>query len=233
MNFINIKLKELYNSKEKLKNEFNKKCHNKHVPDLESEYVWQYFYCPDECLKYYKRLMFVGQEPYGWGYIYDIDSSMEYTKNFLYSNYNSVFWRYINEISSIINNYKDFNKYSYFYSNIFRLCLDSDIKYLFKNNILVNEYIKNIQTLSEEIKIFNPDKLFFLTGPNYDQYLINIFPGIKFNQINDNYSTRELARLIHEHLPYNTFRLYHPNYANRHKKRLWQSVINIVTNKSK
>lgn len=229
MNNINIKLKELYESKEKIKNNFNKKCHNMHVPDLESEYVWQYFYCPDECLKYNKKLMFVGQESYGWEYIYDINKSMEFTNNFLHSDYNSVFWRFINEVSSIINIYSGFNKYNYFYSNIFRLCLDSNIKYLLKNNMLINEYLNNIQTLSEEIKIFNPDKLFFLTGPTYDTYLLNIFPGIEFNQVNNNYSIREFSRLSHKYLPYDTFRLYHPNYANRHKNRLWQPIIDIVT----
>ncbi len=65
-----------------------------------------------------------------------------------------------------------------------------------------------------EIKILKPQIVIFLTGPHYDKKISAIFNGVRFIGIK-NISKRKLAKLSHNDLPANTFRLFHPNYLVR------------------
>lgn len=87
------------------------------------------------------------------------------------------------------------------------------------------EYLDDIQTLSAEISAANPDILLFLTGPHYDRYISTIYKGVRFEQASAAYDTRALAILVHGSLPQNTFRLYHPGYANRNREHLWGDIM--------
>lgn len=237
MNDVNKKLLNMYIENKINEKKFTEKCYKEWSPSEGSSYVWQHFYCTNEYLNSKIKIMFIGQESYGWGYEEGVKESMEFTKYFLYNSYNTIFWEFMYELESKINGDKEFNKYSFFYSNIFRICVDSnnnnEIKHLIYNIKLTNEYIKNIQTLYKEIKIVKPDIIIFLSGPNYDKYITNIFKYVYFKQVNDMYSTRELSRIINENLPINTFRLYHPMYANRYRDKYWDKVINIISNSIK
>ena len=77
-------------------------------------------------------------------------------------------------------------------------------------NIIDNEF----DILEEEIKIVNPDIVLFLTGPNYDNYIVNQLKGVEFKTV-ENYHIRQFARVEHKSLPKNSFRIYHPVYLRR------------------
>lgn len=231
MNDINKNLFNLYTNNNKIENDFIEKCYEKWPTTDNSDYVRQHFYCTDEYINNKIKIMIIGQESYGWYYPNNIKESMELTKNFLYDNYYTIFWEFSYELEKSINGEKPFNKYSYFYSNIFRICVDSVYaKHLIYNSELSDEYISKIQTLSSEIKIVDPDVIVFLSGPNYDKYISNIYKGLEFCRLDDNYDVRELSRLMHTELPNNTFRLYHPMYANRYRDKYWDKIINIISN---
>ena len=68
--------------------------------------------------------------------------------------------------------------------------------------------------LEEEIKIINPDIVLFLTGPYYDYYIEKQLKGVEFKTV-ENYGIRQFARVEHEALPKNSFRIYHPVYLRR------------------
>ena len=75
-----------------------------------------------------------------------------------------------------------------------------------------NLIYKKFNFLKEEIKIINPDIVLFLTGPDYDDYIKVQLDGVKFHKLeNSDYEKRQFARVEHEALPKNSFRIYHPN----------------------
>lgn len=63
-----------------------------------------------------------------------------------------------------------------------------------------------------ELSVLTPDAAVFFTGPNYDGFLKQIFPDLKFEPIT---GEKMLARLHHPSLPKVAFRTYHPAYLNR------------------
>jgi len=63
----------------------------------------------------------------------------------------------------------------------------------------------------QELELYNPDVIIFLSGPNYDEYIKNIFQDIKFSSIS-NKTERQLSKLYSKKLPSKTLRTYHPNY---------------------
>jgi hypothetical protein len=80
-----------------------------------------------------------------------------------------------------------------------------------------------------EIQISRPDVVVFFTGPNYDFRLKKTFYGLTFQAI-AGYKVRTLARVIHNSLPYNSFRTYHPAYIRRSKQLLLEEIVSkIVT----
>jgi hypothetical protein len=69
--------------------------------------------------------------------------------------------------------------------------------------------------LREEMQILSPDVVIFFTGPNYDRFIEKAFGPFTAEPVGAK-TTRQLARLVSEHLPVASFRTYHPNYLWRH-----------------
>lgn len=234
---INRELLRIYQSVQEKTVAFRKKCEANYAElDGKKEYFCQYFFCPQEYAQSKTKVMIAGQQASFWQYDPEltIDESIAWTKNFLYKDRRrSAFWNFCYEFEKIINNNGDgcfgensFNKHSFFYSNVFRIANLADPEYMLKKDALVKEYLADIQTLSAEIQTVAPDIVLFLTGPEYDRFLADIFKKATFEQASGSYSKRSLAKIRHEMLPDNTFRLYHPRYVQwRHLDYLWTPLM--------
>jgi hypothetical protein len=74
---------------------------------------------------------------------------------------------------------------------------------------------ESFPVVAEEVRILQPDVVFFFTGPYYDQRLRQIFQDAKFTVVE---AARDyVKRVEHEALPPLSFRTYHPGYLARSK----------------
>lgn len=167
------------------------------------------------------KILIVGQENDGWGFQNEAILSMYDTLDFLDSkDYNDMcpFFSFPYNFCKSINNLEDIkdSKKTYFtWVNLREFSFNEAPKTSLgkeAQSIIDNEF--NI--LEEEIKIINPDIVLFLTGPNYDNYIKNQLENVKFKAV-ENYTERQFARVEHEALPKNSFRIYHPLYL-RYRK---------------
>ena len=170
-----------------------------------------------EKMKY--KILIVGQENDGWGFRDNARLSMLATLDFLDSkDYNDIrpFFSFPYKFCKSINNLEDIkdSKKTYFtWVNLREFSFDEMPKTPLgkeAQSIIDNEF--NI--LEEEIKIINPDIVLFLTGPNYDNYIKNQLKVVEFKTV-ENYQIGQFARVEHEALPKNSFRIYRPEYLNR------------------
>jgi hypothetical protein len=217
---INQKLKELYKSKiggaVALKEKFGDKLDGPHML-----YCWEQEYTAESNVK----ILFIGQENYGWYYndgIYNegICDNVEYGmckyKDFaLGAEYlKTPYWRYVHEINAHLNPGKNKN---FLTTNVSKFCagggpLDWETH---------KECVKHFDCLREEIKILNPDVIIFFSGPQYDDKIREQFnkDELKFETVFEDIGVQELARIKGDYLPKHTYRIYHPNYLQRSKKR--------------
>lgn len=227
MNSVNKKLMNIYKLTKEDAMDFCKKCEN--TFENSEKFIIQYCYCPDNYIESKTKIMFVGQDPNGWGYATEILDAMKFTQDALKKiDWHAPYWRFIHELESIINGEKELSRDYIFWSNIFHIIGEVDPHLMLRNSDLTMEYLDHFQTLSAEIAAADPNILIFLTGPNYDLYIERIFKDIQFLPVSQTFDVRELARLTHRNLPNNTFRLYHPGYANRYRDRLWEPVMQEV-----
>jgi hypothetical protein len=70
--------------------------------------------------------------------------------------------------------------------------------------------------LAKELEITNPTAVLFFTGPNYDQIILDEFPGARFEGMGGR-PIRQFAQVCHDSLPVASFRTYHPGYLARGK----------------
>ena len=235
MNEINKQLREMYQNEQEEVILFSNKCEaswlNDERPSDESWFIYQTSYVPDLFTESTIKLLAIGQEAYGWGTdaTTPIDESMQHTEKFLKTQYNTNFYQYVNDLSELLNGAKYHSNEASAYSNLFKISNDSYPKYLIKSNWqLAEEYCKQFNTLKKEIEIIKPDVVLFLTGPVYDYYLKAMFEGVEYSTVDQELSLNACARLSHISLPSNTFRLYHPSYANRKRNFLWKPVIDRI-----
>lgn len=89
---------------------------------------------------------------------------------------------------------------------------------------------EEFNVLPLEISVFAPDIVVFLTGPNYDERIINTFSNVYSNgkqlefEVENGYQFNELARISHPVLPYHTYRTYHPGYSLRNNPNLFKRI---------
>jgi hypothetical protein len=69
----------------------------------------------------------------------------------------------------------------------------------------------------DELRVLRPEACVFLTGPDYDPILQEVFEGLRLNEM-DQKPVRELARVEHSALPARSYRTYHPNYLSHSGK---------------
>ena len=83
----------------------------------------------------------------------------------------------------------------------------------------LNKEVQNLidakfNILEDEIRIINPNIVLFLTGHRYDNYIKAQLDGVDFKAVKG-YKEKQFARVEHEALPKNSFRIYHPSYLRR------------------
>jgi hypothetical protein len=74
------------------------------------------------------------------------------------------------------------------------------------------------ELVTRELAILEPHVCLFVTGPDYDKFLSEVFPGCTLNEAVSNIPGRQLARIKHSLLPVNSFRTYHPQYLSRGRR---------------
>lgn len=82
-----------------------------------------------------------------------------------------------------------------------------------------------VDILTTELKIANPDVCLFVTGPDYDRVLERYYPGLRFEPLN--LPLRQFAKLFHPHLPRHSYRTYHPKALRLQK--VWDEVLRILS----
>ena len=208
---INNQLYDLYDSKWNDFLSMKDQLDNEGIYDYSSPllmYCWEQEYEEGN-----KKILFVGQESNSW---YEDGSSLnENSLNQVISNYedfdlgngyNSPFWHFVHNLNNRFNN----SSHSFLWTNINKFGLDKGKGRPNKRvTELENQYF-NI--LKDELNIINPDAVIFLTGPNYDNDIKNKLGSIKFIKCTTDHDVREFARLENQYLPYDSYRIYHPNY---------------------
>lgn len=175
------------------------------------------------------KVFIVGQEPGGWGFS---KQQAHYWGTSEWDNDADLL------IQRVLGIYKDFNLGEKYYSpfwtasrKLYRLinpgCPEDG--FMQSNLIVIDQNKKRPDTKLEdsvcaafpvlplEINIAKPSVLIFFTGPRYDGRLLKTFSGAEYEGISG-YKIRTLARVIHDKLPYNCYRTYHPNYIYQSKQ---------------
>lgn len=194
---------------------------NKVYDALQEEEEWAVLHLacvPPNYEKMKYKILIVGQENNGYGYETEPKKSMLFTLDFQSNRYydNAPFFSFPYSFCASINDCDNekYSKKSYLaWVNLKEFSFETSSKKPLNEkaqNIIDNEY--NI--LEEEIKIINPDIVLFLTGPYYDYYIEKQLKGVEFKTV-ENYGIRQFARVEHEALPKNSFRIYHPVYLRR------------------
>lgn len=194
---------------------------NKVYDALQEEEEWAVLHLacvPPNYEKMKYKILIVGQENNGYGYETEPKKSMLFTLDFQNGRYydNAPFFSFPYSFCASINDCDNekYSKKSYLaWVNLKEFSFETSSKKPLNEkaqNIIDNEY--NI--LEEEIKIIKPDIVLFLTGPYYDYYIEKQLKGVEFKTV-ENYGIRQFARVEHEALPKNSFRIYHPVYLRR------------------
>ena len=222
---VNQKLLKLYKSKccvvQKVCEAYNKnKVFDPHT-NKELSLVFHSSCVPHnyECKKMIHKILIVGQETNGWEFKENAKESILFTLGFLYSPQHNgkLSFTFPFEFCKSINDY-DYNEN--YRKTYFAWVSLRKFAYNEKHNYPLSREIQNIidnefNILEEEIKeIIKPKIVLFLTGPNYDNHIKNQLKGVKFKAV-ENYDERQFARVEHEALPKNSFRIYRPEYLNR------------------
>jgi hypothetical protein len=131
------------------------------------------------------------------------------------------FWQACHELYKTLNPIAP--KYGFIWSNLIKI--DENSKR--PSPELEERICSAFPVLPLEIEITRPNVVVFFTGPNYDIRLKKTFEGLKLEPI-DGYNIRAFARLIHNSLPQNSFRAYHPVYIKRGKPYKLEDIFNEI-----
>lgn len=184
------------------------------------------------------RVLFVGKETNGWGqYIDSINREPEEAVCDLRNDYirfrqdgrwrHTPFWRACRIIYDKLNpgGLKD----RYMTSNLIKLDQNRTRPSPEVEEIICN----NFPLLPHEIKILSPDVVLFFTGPYYDDRLQRTFAGSVLEAVDD-MPFNLLCRVIHDKLPYHSYRTYHPGYSLRGSKAKaarFDPVVDVIVNR--
>lgn len=182
------------------------------------------------------RILFVGQETFGW------DNGKENGKDREFQTF-ADFLSKPKSVSTLQNVYKGFDfgatytrspfwwayhqirhdaeddqPYSILWTNLYRSS--------YKTGSVFNASDEDQKTLLEisrkifveELKILKPKAVLFMTGPNYDGTIEQLFPGVSFVDFSLEFTNRRrgIAKIKHPDLPQGkSVRTYHPNYLRR------------------
>ena len=156
------------------------------------------------------RLMIVGQQTHGWPDVsIGLDGLIQTYRDFdLAREYHSTpFWQASHQVNEGVN--PDGPERSFLWTNLVRSDQGKE-----RPNPEVENTLSELGLLEKEFELLAPDAAIFFTGPNYDDRIRQVFPGVEFHQ-----ESSDVARLTHPLLPARSFRTYHPGYLWRAKKR--------------
>jgi len=137
--------------------------------------------------------------------------------------YNSPFWRSSHKLFQKLNPCGP--EYGFLWSNVIKVDQNQQCPASFIEEVVCNSF----PILPLEIEITRPDVVVFFTGPYYDQRLMETLNGLSLAKI-EGYSEKILSRIVHNELPKNSFRTYHPNWFSRSRKKYeLEGVINKIT----
>jgi len=89
--------------------------------------------------------------------------------------------------------------------------------------------MEQFDVIAEEVRILEPDIVLFLTGPCYDESIVDAFSGATFEETGER-PLRQLARVLARGLPPNSFRTYHPKYLSFHEPQVYRKQIVSLVN---
>ncbi len=174
------------------------------------------------------KLLIIGQENFGWWgeKTSDIGGLMEIYTDFCmalnYHNRKSWFWQGVFKLNGLLNP-KLANEPCFLWTNVSKYCTWEGGPISWNDHKFV---IENFNILPDEIDVLKPDAVIFLSGPHYDDKIkIQFDENLVFEQINNNISVRELAKIKHPKLPNHTYRTYHPRYLNFQNKLVYLTTI--------
>jgi poly-D-alanine transfer protein DltD len=166
------------------------------------------------------KVMIFGQETKGW---YDKDGVLEspadlvkrydsfFNKEKFYPGFGkSSFWKAYRLFKKRITSRLS-DKTIYFCWNNINKIGKSKGKTGVSNDVRCIER-KYFSIIKSEVKLFKPDIVIFLTGPYRDEDIKHHFEDANFMPINSDFKTRDLAKVVSEHLPERSIRIYHPSY---------------------
>ncbi|WP_210516109.1 hypothetical protein [Hymenobacter terricola] len=168
------------------------------------------------------KLMIFGQETNRWyeSFHGDMDAIIGYYDEFFnegqYLSYHGHFWNGVLRFFELLKSKYPGKSIYLVWNNIAKIGKDEGIG--FPPDDIHEVEREHFSVIQEEIAILKPTLALFLTGPRYDSVIEEIFGQTSFNQVNDNFSSRQLASLSLPNIVI-ALRTYHPGY-------LWRNDIN-------
>lgn len=169
------------------------------------------------------KVMIFGQEPWSWGHeLGNADDPLEliglYERFFqdeqFYDGYEkSAFWQAFRFFKENLEAEHPLKNIYFSYNNINKIGKGD-------GKTGVNQDVRKIErdlfpVVKEEVGLFDPDIIIFLTGPSRDADIKYHFGNVDFLPISDNIAIRALAKLQIPTLSAKCVRLYHPGARGR------------------
>jgi len=166
------------------------------------------------------RVMIFGQETNDWGgdFMNDIKHIISIYEDFFSSKhcfkYGGQFWNGISRFLKMLELQNPNKSIEFIWNNVIKVGKSG-------KKGKPPEYIyhvekENFRILNEEMQILQPNLVLFLSGPYYDNILIEQFKDIGFQNIEE-YQQKQIAKVNLLNCD-SAFRTYHPNY-------LWRNGI--------
>lgn len=153
------------------------------------------------------RLMIVGQQTDGWGDGYDPSDVAALMHGYAEFNLGgsqrrTPFWKAAHTLYRLLNPTAPPN--GFLWSNLAKVDVARG-----RPPRGIWERLLEWRLLPTEIRITQPDAVVFFTGPNYDQWLVETFPGTRLEQV-----AQYIDRVTNAdgHLPVQAYRVYHPKF---------------------
>lgn len=206
---MNTKLKELYST-------YWQSYLDNVRDDFSSPAAFPFLIVPeDSYLQARERIMICGQETQGWGNELDgqqdpvtVSQVQDIYRGFVWpGGYNSPYWNFINKIKC------SFLEKGFVINNIVKVgrrfgpgCDDR----------INDKALKFFPVSREELTILRPDKIVFLTGPDYDWRIQKVLGPYSKKKAYDGMNCLDILTFNDSSLP-KAIRCYHPGYMKRKK----------------
>jgi len=227
---INDKLKELYNTSwTKLSTKLNEVINNNNYLIKPTNPLLINLSDEENYKSSDIKVMIFGQETNDWeGPFYnDLDKISNVYNNFYQEHkfaHKGHFKNHFNGLITLFENKFPNKKIGFIWNNVIKVgksySKGTPPKYIL--DIIKDEF----SVLQQEIDILRPNIILFLSGPNYDKYIIEQIPNIEKNEING-FAPNVLASFNIKNVDY-VFRTYHPNKINFLGKQDYNKIYNTI-----